>query len=71
MSILIKNGTIANSESVFQADLFIDGETIAAIGKDLDLEAEKVQIAEKLSEQVDSYLEYVAEEWMKENELEK
>ena len=34
-----------------------------------DLEAEKVQIAEKLSEQVDSYLEYVAEEWMKENEL--
>jgi len=34
-----------------------------------DLEAEKVQITEKLSEQVDSYLEYVAEEWMKENEL--
>ena len=34
-----------------------------------DLEAEKVQIAEKLSEQVDSYLEYVAEEWMKDNEL--
>jgi Mg2+ and Co2+ transporter CorA len=34
-----------------------------------DLEAEKVQIAGKLSEQVDSYLEYVAEEWMKENEL--
>jgi Mg2+ and Co2+ transporter CorA len=34
-----------------------------------ELEAEKVQIAEKLSEQVDSYLEYVAEEWMKENEL--
>jgi len=34
-----------------------------------DLETEKVQIAEKLSEQVDSYLEYVAEEWMKENEL--
>jgi len=34
-----------------------------------ELEAEKVQIAEKLSEQVDSYLEYVAEEWMKDNEL--
>ena len=34
-----------------------------------DLEAEKVQIAESISEQVDSYLEYVAEEWMKENEL--
>ena len=34
-----------------------------------ELEAEKVQISEKLSEQVDSYLEYVAEEWMKENEL--
>jgi hypothetical protein len=34
-----------------------------------DLEAEKVQIAEAISEQVDSYLEYVAEEWMKENQL--
>ncbi len=34
-----------------------------------DLESEKVQIAEKLSAQVDSYLEYVAEEWMKDNEL--
>jgi hypothetical protein len=34
-----------------------------------ELEAEKVQITESISEQVDSYLEYVAEEWMKENEL--
>jgi hypothetical protein len=34
-----------------------------------ELEAEKVQIVEQLSTQVDSYLEYVAEEWMKENEL--
>lgn len=34
-----------------------------------ELEAEKVQIVEELSTQVDSYLEYVAEEWMKENEL--
>jgi len=34
-----------------------------------ELESEKVQIVEQLSTQVDSYLEYVAEEWMKENEL--
>jgi len=34
-----------------------------------ELEAEKAQIVEELSTQVDSYLEYVAEEWMKENEL--
>jgi hypothetical protein len=34
-----------------------------------DLEAEKAEIIESMSTRLDDYLEYVAEEWMKENEL--
>jgi hypothetical protein len=34
-----------------------------------ELEAEKSSIQEDLSKKLDDYLEYVAEEWMKENEL--
>ncbi|MBT8190273.1 MAG: dihydropyrimidinase, partial [Bacteroidia bacterium] len=46
MSILIKNGTIVTSESTFEADLFIEGESISAIGKNLDHEADEVINAE-------------------------
>jgi dihydropyrimidinase len=42
MSILIKNGTVATSESVFEADVYVEGEQIVAIGKDLKYDAEKV-----------------------------
>lgn len=35
MKTLIKNGTILTSENEFIADVFIDGEKIAAIGKDI------------------------------------
>lgn len=42
MSILIKNGRIVTAESDFIADLFIEGEQISAIGKELTNEADKV-----------------------------
>ena len=42
MSILIKNGRIVTAESDFIADLFIEGEQISAIGKELSNAADKV-----------------------------
>ncbi len=42
MTTLIKNGTIVTAESEFAADLFMDGETIQAIGRDLKIEADEV-----------------------------
>ena len=39
MSILIKNGTIVTSVSEYQADILVEGEKIAAIGKNLDSRA--------------------------------
>ena len=42
MRTLIKGGTIINAESTVLADVLIDGEEIALIGKDLDVPAEKV-----------------------------
>lgn len=41
MSILIKNGRIITAESDFIADLYIAGEKIEAIGKDLNYKADK------------------------------
>lgn len=35
MTILIKSGTLITAAETFQADILIDGETIAAIGKDI------------------------------------
>jgi len=40
MSILIKNGRIATAESDYIADIYIEGETIAAIGKNLNIAAD-------------------------------
>lgn len=42
MSILIKNGRVANASEEFQADIFIEGEHIVAIGANLPYKAEKV-----------------------------
>ena len=42
MSVLIKNGRIVTAESHFVADLFIEGEKISAIGKDLKFNSDKV-----------------------------
>lgn len=42
MSVLIRNGRIATSSSDFIADIFVEGETISAIGKDLKVNADRV-----------------------------
>jgi dihydropyrimidinase len=41
MSILIKNGRIITADSDSVADIFIEGETVKAIGKDLPLQADE------------------------------
>ena len=41
MSILIKNGRIITATDNYLADIFIEGETIKAIGKDLDVKADQ------------------------------
>jgi len=46
MSVLIKNGRIITSADDYVADIFIDDEKITAIGKDLDLKADRVIDAE-------------------------
>ena len=42
MSILIKNGRIITATDDYTADIFIEGETVAAIGKDLEYKADTV-----------------------------
>lgn len=42
MSILIKNGHIVTASESYQADLYIEGEKIAAIGHDLPYQADEV-----------------------------
>ncbi|NOZ08324.1 MAG: dihydropyrimidinase [FCB group bacterium] len=42
MSILIKNGRIITAVDDFTADIYIDGEKISAIGKDLEIPVDKV-----------------------------
>src|SRR5215212_12034913 len=41
MSILIKNGRIITAADDYVADVFIDGETVAAIGKNLPMKADR------------------------------
>jgi len=41
MSILIKNGRIITATDDYVADVFIEGETITAIGKNLDVETHR------------------------------
>ncbi len=42
MSILIKNGRVVTAESDYVADVYIEGETISAIGRDLSYPADQV-----------------------------
>jgi dihydropyrimidinase len=42
MTILIKNGRIVTAVDDYYADIFIDGETIAQIGKDLSVQADDI-----------------------------
>lgn len=41
MSVLIKNGRIITADADCIADIFISGETIQAIGKNMDVKADK------------------------------
>ncbi len=42
MSLLIKNGRVITATDDYFADVYVDGETISMIGKDLKVEADKV-----------------------------
>jgi len=42
MSILIKNGTIVTATDIYQGDVYVEGETVKAIGKSLDIKADEV-----------------------------
>src|SRR6201995_2203968 len=42
MSVLIKNARIITATDDYVADIFIQGESISAIGKNLDVKADKV-----------------------------
>ena len=42
MSILIKNGRIITASDDYKADIFIEGEKIVSIGKNLKVEADEV-----------------------------
>ena len=42
MKTLIKNGRVVTAVDDYNADIFIDGETITTIGKSLDMEADRV-----------------------------
>src|SRR5215212_3006693 len=41
MSILIKNGRVITAVDDFVADVFIEGETVSAIGKNLPMKADR------------------------------
>src|SRR3954454_12807597 len=41
MSVLIKNGRIITASDDYVADVFVDGETVAAIGKNLPMKADR------------------------------
>ena len=41
MSILIKNGRIITADADYTADVFIEGETVHTIGKNLPVKADK------------------------------
>ncbi|MEI7907651.1 MAG: amidohydrolase family protein, partial [Bacteroidota bacterium] len=41
MSVLIKNGRIITADEDFIADIFVEGETVSLIGKNLQVKADK------------------------------
>src|SRR5881392_4318333 len=47
MSLMIKNGRIITAADDYVADVFIDGETVAAIGKNLPMKADRTIDASK------------------------
>ena len=61
-----KATTIFESAVVSKVNEILESVTIDL---EADLEVEKTEITESLTNKLDDYLEYVSEEWMKENEL--
>lgn len=41
MSLLIKNGTIVTADALFEGDIYVEGEVITAIGKNLEMQADR------------------------------
>lgn len=41
MSLLIKNGTIVTADALFEGDIYVEGEVIVAIGKNLGIQADR------------------------------
>src|SRR6476620_2878251 len=49
MSVLLKNGRVITATDDYVADVFIDGETVSAIGKNLPMKADRtIDAQEKL-----------------------
>lgn len=48
MSVLIKNGTVVTAENELIADIYLKGESIHAIGENLDIEADDITDPEDL-----------------------
>ena len=63
---IAKATTIFESAIVSKVNDILESVTI---DMEADLEVEKAEITESLTTKLDDYLEYVSEEWMKENEL--
>ncbi len=42
MSVLIRNGRVVTAADDYRADIFVDGETVALIGRDLTLPADRI-----------------------------
>ena len=61
-----KATTIFESAIVSKVNEILESVTI---DMEADIEVEKAEITENLTNKLDDYLEYVSEEWMKENEL--
>ena len=40
-SLLIRNGTVVTATDQYQADVYIEGETVAMIGSSLDVKADR------------------------------
>ena len=63
---------VTKATTVFEAAVVAKVNEIlenVTIDMEAELESEKEDIIEQMTEKLDDYLEYVAEEWMKENEL--
>ena len=63
---ITKSTTIFESAIVSKVNEILESVTI---DMEADIEVEKTEITESLTNKLDDYLDYVSEEWMKENEL--